>query len=86
MKTTYVSVELDTVLNDGETAQEAAETLSQGFDLTAIVTSEHGPGGGHPLIRITGPIAAVAGYLAQHGYPLEDHLPAAQLDEARALL
>ena len=86
MKTTYVSVELDTVLNEGETAQEAAETLSQGFDLTAIVTSEHGPAGGHPLIRITGPLAAVAGYLAKHGYPLEDHIGPAYLDEARALL
>lgn len=86
MKNTYVSVELDTVLNEGETAQEAAETLSQGFDLTAIVTSEHGPAGGHPLIRITGPLAAVAGYLAKHGYPLEDYLGQAHLDEVRASL
>lgn len=86
MKMTYVSVKLDTVLNDGETAQEAAETLSAGFDLTAIVTTEHGPAGGHPVIRITGPLAAVVGYLAKHGYPLEDHISPQHLDEARTLI
>ena len=69
----YVTLELDTALNEGETAQEAAQTLSEGFDLTATVAAEVGPAG-HPLIRITGPRTEVISYLVKHGYPVEDYI------------
>jgi hypothetical protein len=73
VKLRYVMLELDTVLGEGETAEQAAETLSQGFDLSASVAAEYGPGGGHPLIRITGPRLEVIKYLAKHGYPVDDY-------------
>lgn len=72
-KLKYVTLELDTVLNEGETTQEAAKSLSQDFDLSASVAAEHGPAGGHPLIRITGPRAEVLRYLVRYGYPVEDY-------------
>lgn len=73
MQAKYVTLELDTVLNPDETAQEAAETMSKGFDLSATVAAEVGPAG-HPLIRITGPRAEVINYLVKHGYPVEDFI------------
>lgn len=73
MKLRYVTLELDTVLDEGETAEQAVETLSQGFDISASVAAEHGPAGGHPLIRITGPRLEVIRYLTKHGYPVDDY-------------
>ena len=69
----YITFELDTVLNEGETAKEAAETLSAGFDLSASVATEVGPAG-HPLIRITGPREPVIAYLVKHGYDIADYV------------
>jgi hypothetical protein len=73
VKLRYVTLELDTVLDEGQTAAEAAETLAAGFDVSASVAAEHGPGGGHPLIRITGPRLEVIRYLNWYGYPVDDY-------------
>lgn len=48
------SLELDTVCDDGKTIDETAHELSK--DLLGVrfeVVTEHGPAGGHPVVRWT---------------------------------
>lgn len=48
------TIELDVVVFDGETIEEAAAAVIGKFDITWKVTTEHGPGGGHPIIAFSG--------------------------------
>jgi len=68
MKRRYVSVELDVVLDEGETVDQAMYMMSFGFDVSAYCTAEVGPGGGHPLVRVTGPREQVLALLDNGGY------------------
>lgn len=48
-------IELDTVIGDGEqTAQDAGRAITNGYDVTFTIVAEHGPAGGHPVIRYEG--------------------------------
>jgi hypothetical protein len=68
MKRRYVSVELDVVLNEGETIGQAMRSMTFGFDVSIYCTTAVGPGGGHPIVRVTGPRAQVLALLDNGGY------------------
>jgi hypothetical protein len=64
----YVSVELDVVLDENEDLDEAVASITKGFDVSGYVTTESGPGGGHPIVRITGPRDQVLALMHKGGY------------------
>lgn len=51
-------IELDTALDTeapyGPTAEDAGRAITDGYAVTFTVVKEHGPAGGHPVIRFEG--------------------------------
>lgn len=56
-------VEIDYVLEDGETATQAADRLAFRHDLHVAVVSEHGPAGGASELRLMGTWPRLWGFL-----------------------
>lgn len=48
------TIELDTVINEGESAQGVIAELTQGTDVVGEVVTMNGPAGGNPVVRYTG--------------------------------
>jgi len=47
-------IELDTVIEDGETVESVIDAVTQGLDVRTAVVAEHGPAGGWPIIAYEG--------------------------------
>jgi hypothetical protein len=75
-KPRYASVELDFVVRDEETIEWAIMSVTSGFDVSARLTAKHGPGSGHPLIRVSGPTQSVINFMVANGYDVEDYAEA----------
>lgn len=47
-------IEMDTVVNEGETTEGVATEMALGLDVRTTVVTEHGPAGGNPIIAYEG--------------------------------
>lgn len=47
-------IELDTVVNEGETWQDVAAEMTRGTEVSGDLVTEHGPAGGNPIIAYEG--------------------------------
>jgi len=63
-----MQIELDTVADGvyGETGESAGQVITDGWGVDYEVVTEHGPGGGNPVIRYTGPYKAVRAMVEEH--------------------
>ena len=75
-------IELDTVVDGhyGPTAEDAARVITNGYDVTYRVVTEHGPGGGHPIIAYEGNRDELRRMVAEHYGPdtVEDYFPSSR--------
>lgn len=65
-----MKIELDTVvdpLSEGLKTADVVQSMIEDYpDVTFRIVTEHGPGGGHPVIRYRGPRAQVAAMVRKH--------------------
>lgn len=63
-------IELDTVLDTeapyGPTAEDAGRAITSGYQVTFSVVTEHGPAGGHPVIRFEGEASELRALVHAH--------------------
>jgi hypothetical protein len=64
-------IELDTVADGhyGPTAERAAIVITDGYNVGWEIVTEHGPGGGHPVIRYEGTADELRRMVAEHYGP-----------------
>lgn len=81
-----VTIELDTVADGiyGDTGESAGKVITEGFNVAYEVVTEHGPGGGNPVLRYVGPVDEVRRMVEMH-YGPETWTDAVTLGQVRSL-
>ncbi|HEY3484738.1 MAG TPA: hypothetical protein VGK49_05100 [Ilumatobacteraceae bacterium] len=59
-------IELDTVLDTEATAEDAGRAITSGYQVTFTVVTEHGPAGGHPVLRFEGEASELRALVHAH--------------------
>lgn len=69
-----VTVEIDFVMERGETIDSAMTSMVTGHDVSLELVTEAGPAGGNPLGKVIGSRHAVREFLDANGYEVELYL------------